>query len=784
MLVAPAAPRRPGIRFEVPVRQPSDTLPRMDVAVLVGFAASGPIHTPVPVEDVAQFRAVFGGDLRLAWDRGRTDWVYAHLGAAVRDFFRNGGRRCWVVRVAGPAAKANVFTIPGLMTVSPGGSLAPAYGVARSEGSWSDAVRVATALLREPLALESVSLAGLEFRAAGLSPGDLLHLTFPGRPEELYCFVGKVEGMRAHGVRGYWVLPALSPGFVIQESLTPLPAVTPVAARLTFELWARLGDQQVLRLTNLGFSAPHPRYWGTLPRDADRFRDPSAAAVPQEPLFPIAGLSPAVTLPLGMGALPDPFAGPLPAAEDPLVRDSLDTFDAGLFLDPKLRGTGHLDLLAEADFVRYQSPRPRTLQGIHAALGIEDATLIAVPDAVHWGWRPRPKQPAPAAPPLPPLPAPAFDKFLDCATQTLEKPSNLQASAPDPGGSFTLTWSAPQGDFFRLEEATRPDFSDAFPAYEGPSRSLTLYGKAPGEYFYRVQARSGKNRSDWSDPIGVRVGADSGYERLDAYSPDTLLEVQRCLLRMCAARGDLFALLALPETAREEETGRHVARLLQPSEFGFGDAATHSYGALYHPWLVSRDEDALGVFRRTPPDGAAMGILARRAHQRGAWIAPANEPLRGVTSLAPSLPEPGPLPAGVNWILQQPRGFLLLSADTLSGDEDLRLINVRRLIMLLRRVALQRGMTLVFEPNDDAFRRLVQSEFDDLLRDLFRRGAFAGRTPASSYQVVAGPSLNTAQSIDQGRFLVELRVAPSQPLKFLTVRLMQSGDRGLFVEAR
>ena len=34
------------------------------------------------------------------------------------------------------------------------------------------------------------------------------------------------------------------------------------------------------------------------------------------------------------------------------------------------------------------------------------------------------------------------------------------------------------------------------------------------------------------------------------YPPDVLLDVQRALLRMCAARGDLLAVLSLPEHYR------------------------------------------------------------------------------------------------------------------------------------------------------------------------------------------------------------------------------------------
>jgi phage tail sheath protein FI len=140
--------------------------------------------------------------------------------------------------------------------------------------------------------------------------------------------------------------------------------------------------------------------------------------------------------------------------------------------------------------------------------------------------------------------------------------------------------------------------------------------------------------------------------------------------------------------------------------------------------------------------------------------------------------------AQLNLIRQEARGFLALNADTLSGDEDLRQINVRRLLILLRRLALRHGATYVFEPNSPAFRRSVQRGFEALLERLFLRGAFAGATAATSFQVVTGDALNTRQSVEAGRFIVELRVAPAQPLTFLTIRLVQTGERGFVTEGR
>jgi phage tail sheath protein FI len=112
-----------------------------------------------------------------------------------------------------------------------------------------------------------------------------------------------------------------------------------------------------------------------------------------------------------------------------------------------------------------------------------------------------------------------------------------------------------------------------------------------------------------------------------------------------------------------------------------------------------------------------------------------------------------------------------------------RPLNVRRLIALVRRAALRVGNDYVFEPNDGAARRAVRRAFESMLETLFFRGAFAGRTEQTSFQVVTDDSLNTPSSIDAGRLIAEIRIAPSRPLSFLTIRLLQAGDATVLQEA-
>ncbi|MFL6254977.1 MAG: hypothetical protein ACJ74T_08130, partial [Pyrinomonadaceae bacterium] len=183
MTVARTTRRMPGFRFKAQTPPLDEVLPRMDVAVFVGFAASGPLHLPVAVEDAAQFAALYGADAPLAWDARRGETVYARLGPAVRAFFRNGGRRCWVVRVAG-RTRPNFVHVPGLARVKPNGRLAPALAPARSEGSWSDSLQSAAALLSRPLVVSRYRTPfDFEVESHGSDApdaGDILRLTLEG----------------------------------------------------------------------------------------------------------------------------------------------------------------------------------------------------------------------------------------------------------------------------------------------------------------------------------------------------------------------------------------------------------------------------------------------------------------------------------------------------------------------------------------------------------------------------------------------------------------------------
>ena len=1066
----------PGFNFEFQAPPLTDALPRMDVAVLVGFARSGPLHVPVAVESYPHFRDIFGDELSLAWDGRSGSPVQSCLARAVRDFFRNGGQRCWVVRVAGPA-QANLFPIPGLVRCQDK-AISQAYARARSEGSWSDGLEVSAALLSRVVTIHAAQLNDppvfeLDLASADeVVPGDLLRLTYfkPGYilmvplgslltgPHLLgtsplqdlpvsQALRGRVKFQGHHPLwfrpawdqmptpgeatatfftssgpgqaQSAWVAertdgsppypvdwPASAnnptvqidiaipfesaplPGSLVRidfngslpdegtfwlvvdsvgdsprsaSSASPpgsfpeagsgsrltrlkgqglwqlpgqpsdLPDLPDYAERLTFELWGRQSSENPSRLSDLGFASPQPRFWDDLPTDAQFYAPGEAANLKSAPAlwssaatprFPLAGgdappdekILPGgdldqeplaiedrpFFLPIAMPAVPEAYLGPEEQDLSSLERDGLAEFGPGLFLDQDMGSTSLEILLDRADYLRYFGPAPRRLKGIHAALEITEATLIAVPDAIQRAWGPRkpekppdPIQPEPlphpeweACPEIQPTASssppsnPDWSSFLPCNLILLSTPVWDLVPLTSSSGTFSLSWSSPPAslvegkraapDTYLLEEATLPGYQDAAELYQGPQTSLTVYGRSPGNYYYRVRAvasmvrlkvalntnvtdtilvklgtlgtvaevnaeaktvtliaRKGKLNdikalsyvstaspdaepggapaetevatSDWAiltHVVQVEPSSSTIVQDVSDYNSGTLLVIQRALLRMCAARGDLLAVMTLPEHYRKKDVidyirilkspyppdGSSMALPIQGTEISYGERRAFNYGALYHPWLMEPSSGSQAGFQSNPPDGAACGLIARRAILRGAWVAPANDPLRGPLVLAPEIGKEAwqdLQDIGLNLVRQEPEGFTILNADTLGEDLDLRPINVRRLLMLLRRLALRLGPTFVFEPNDPAFHRQVQRTFQGYLEDLFRRGAFAGATPATSFQVTVGA---TPEQIEAGQFVVEIKVAPSLPLTFVTIRLVQSVDRSQVTE--
>ncbi len=396
----------------------------------------------------------------------------------------------------------------------------------------------------------------------------------------------------------------------------------------------------------------------------------------------------------------------------------------------------------------------------------------------------------------PPVPGVVWGPAQDAAATASERFALQVSTNADFLGAAEVTRAAMQMTLAELAAASRVDL------------------ETEARRYLRVRGLRGGQCGPWSNTVVIDPLQRPGWTLTPAadYDDRVLRAVHIALLRFAAARADLLALLSLPRHYRSAAAIVHVGRLTAGGDeplagtdpeaevpsLGAGERAVLGYGALVHPWLGVRatgdasaddpegrdragdDRDGSDLVTWIPPDGAALGAMAAVALERGAWVAPANRPLQRVLALDPPLGLDDwrrLAPARVNLLLRLPRGCVLFSEATLGEDATLAPIHVRRLLILLRRLALREGDRFVFAPNDTRLQNLVRHRFDAALGGLFARGAFAGRDAAEGFRVVADAAVNPAPGLAQGRFVVELQVAPARALAFITVRLV-ADERG------
>src|SRR5579863_283412 len=86
----------PGLYYEIVDTARDDIDPtRVDIPAFIGIASQGPLNQATQINSQAQFQANFGSFIATSY-----------LAYTVRAFFENGGKRCYVVRVASISAQA------------------------------------------------------------------------------------------------------------------------------------------------------------------------------------------------------------------------------------------------------------------------------------------------------------------------------------------------------------------------------------------------------------------------------------------------------------------------------------------------------------------------------------------------------------------------------------------------------------------------------------------------------------------------------------------------------
>ena len=306
-----------------------------------------------------------------------------------------------------------------------------------------------------------------------------------------------------------------------------------------------------------------------------------------------------------------------------------------------------------------------------------------------------------------PDPAPACDcDFSDCALTPLAAPRFVRGTDPTSTATFCCSGPSPSpGSSYELQEASDGAFAAA---------TVPIGGSVPALRRDRQAARA-RSSTGCAPSSGCASAPGRRPSRCMSASvattrgrgePDDLLAIHRLMLRTAAGRGDLLAVLGLPRHYRFSDAVAHASALRDPG--GVVELAREAAPDRRRRGARAVARRALSPVAADPPrrqpssrarhDGAVCGQLAAGALERGAWPArrqPAAARRRGAqchgfarrrAAAAGRAGEPGP---------QRSARLRARRPPTRSSPEaDWRPINVRRLMTLLRRLALRRGATL------------------------------------------------------------------------------------------
>jgi phage tail sheath protein FI len=211
--------------------------------------------------------------------------------------------------------------------------------------------------------------------------------------------------------------------------------------------------------------------------------------------------------------------------------------------------------------------------------------------------------------------------------------------------------------------------------------------------------------------------------------------------------------------------------------------ANSKNAAFFFPRLKMPDPKKENRLQDFAPCGSVAGVIARTDQSRGVWKSPAGleASLVGVKEFTLKLtdPENGRLnPLGVNCLRSFPvHGNLVWGSRTLDGADRLssewKYLAVRRVTLFIEESLYRGTQWVVFEPNDEPLWAQIRLNVGAFMHNLFRQGAFQGRSPREAYFVKCGKDTTNQNDINLGIVNIEVGFAPLKPAEFVIIKIQQ-----------
>ena len=320
------------------------------------------------------------------------------------------------------------------------------------------------------------------------------------------------------------------------------------------------------------------------------------------------------------------------------------------------------------------------------------------------------------------------------------------------------------------------------PPFESDQRSTPVIDKAspasdlvPADYTGSEENKTGIHALDNVDLFNLLCIPP------DLRDDDAPNDVYQEAMKYCTTRRALLIVDPPVDWSTPKETAAAKARDGLDRLGLKGPSARNA--AIFFPRVLQFDSERGGQLNTFVPCGIIAGVMARTDVERGVWKAPAgiDAAINGIQGLEVNLndAENGMLnPLGINCLRAFPvYGRVVWGARTLRGADQLadeyKYIPVRRTALYIEE-SLFRGLKwVVFEPNDEPLWAQIRLNVGAFMQNLFRQGAFQGKTPRDAYFVKCDKETTTQNDINLGIVNIVVGFAPLKPAEFVIIKLQQ-----------
>ena len=285
-----------------------------------------------------------------------------------------------------------------------------------------------------------------------------------------------------------------------------------------------------------------------------------------------------------------------------------------------------------------------------------------------------------------------------------------------------------------------------------------------------------QTNSQGLNPTAAADGLDAYTEALDLIANQDEFDVNLILMPgiidsvhssvsakaidVCESRGDCFTIL---------DPVPYASTLAQAT--ARGEARDSNFAGMYWPWVKVPDSQVAGTQRWVPPSVVMGGIYAFNDKVAHPWFAPAGLNRGGITTAVQAERKltqgnrDDLYDSNINPIATFPgQGVTVFGQKTLQKKPSaLDRINVRRLLIRVKKFIASSSRFLVFEQNTAATRRRFLGIVNPFLEQV------QSQSGLSAFRVVMDESNNTPDTIDRNQLVGQLFLQPTRTAEFIVL---------------